>query len=106
MRVLTLDTVESIAKRYGYDWVTFLLLNRNLKNPNNLAPKQYLYHALVYVVNDGDRHDDVVKLVGDDGAGKSNQVAFKVSVKISNAVSLETCRSQNQSKGCSSGEAI
>ena len=54
MRVLTLDTVESIAKRYGYDWVTFLLLNRNLKNPNDLAPKQYLYHALVYVVSDGD----------------------------------------------------
>jgi hypothetical protein len=54
VRVRTLDTVETIAKRYGYSWTELLLMNPRLKNPNDLKPKTYLYNALLYVVREDD----------------------------------------------------
>jgi len=54
VRVRTLDTVETIAKEYGYSWTELLLMNPLLKNPNDLKPKTYLYNALLYVVREGD----------------------------------------------------
>jgi LysM repeat protein len=54
VRVRTLDTVETIAKEYGYSWTELLLMNPLLKNPNDLKPKTYLYNALLYVVRQDD----------------------------------------------------
>lgn len=54
VRVRTLDTVETIAKDYGYSWTELLLMNPMLKNPNDLKPKTYLYNALLYVVRQDD----------------------------------------------------
>jgi len=59
VRVRTLDTVETIAKRYGYSWTELLLMNPGLTNPNDLKPGvngryPFLYNALLYVVREDD----------------------------------------------------
>lgn len=58
VRVRTLDTVETIAKRYGYTWTELLLMNPSLTNPNELQSVNgrypFLYNALLYVVREDD----------------------------------------------------
>merc|ERR1711871_1603883 len=56
VRVRTLDTVETIAKEYGYSWTELLLMNPSLTNPNELQSVNgrypFLYNALLYVVRE------------------------------------------------------